>query len=116
MYSDSATNFKGTDAELLKAINELDHEKNSKKNHSERYDMEIYSSSSFHFGDCWESSRWMIHSVKIILYMLLKGKFPNEEILQIFLRKAEYLISSRPLTFDSVMLMILKVSFQTVFY
>lgn len=104
MYSDNGTNMKGAEAELGRAIAELDQARLQNEG-QHPLPGETVTKWKFitprapHHGGAWER---LVKSVKTVLYATLKERHPKEEILRNLLIEAENVVNSRPLTYQEI--------------
>lgn len=104
MYSDNGTNMKGAEAELGRAIQELDKAKlQSDGQHplpnETTTEWKFITPRAPHHGGAWER---LVKSVKTALYATLKERHPKEDILRNLLIEAENVVNSRPLTYQEI--------------
>lgn len=94
MYSDNATNFRGADVELRRAIEEWEP---ALRDYAltERMDWRYIAPGAPHQGGAWER---LVRSVKSALRVTLNEKSPREEVLATLLAEVEHTINARPLT------------------
>ena len=96
IYCDNGTNFKGAEAELKKAVHEIDFSKVEIKFSSEPIIWHFNPPASPHMGGAWER---LIRSVKTILYKISPQFSFREDTLLNALLECERTINSRPLTY-----------------
>ncbi|XP_045506279.1 uncharacterized protein LOC123702546 [Colias croceus] len=94
MYSDNATNFRGADTELRRAIEVWESELKD-YGLQQRMNWKYITPGAPHQGGAWER---LIRSVKTSLLAVLFQKEPHEEILITLLAEVEHTINARPLT------------------
>ena len=104
LRSDQGANFVSAKKELKNALQELDKNKITKELHQHEYDwikFRMHVPSAMHKGGIWERQ---IRSVRNVLSALLLaiGLQLNGEALRTFLCEAEAIVSSRPLTVESL--------------
>jgi len=95
IYSDNGTNFHGADNELKKCITAIDSDSIRKKFGHRGLNWIFNPPSAPHMGGIWER---LVRSVKTALSIMLKSKFPKEEVLLTTLIECERIINSRPIT------------------
>ncbi len=102
MLSDNGTNFIGANAELKRALKDIQGKDIAAKLANNGIDWKFIPPRSPNFGGRWERQ---IKTVKIALGRTLtfyNKRVPTEEILRTLLLEVEYLVNSRPLTHVSV--------------
>ena len=103
LRSDNGTNFVGTERELRKSIEDMDHKKIQTYLHELGADWEwkYNPPASSHMGGVWERQ---VRSIRTILSSLLKthGSSLNDESLHTLMIEAEAIVNSRPLTVDTL--------------
>ena len=102
--SDNGTNFVGAENELLKAYEEMDHQKIGNFLTTQGCDYikwERNTPHASHMGGVWERQ---IRTVKSVIQSLLKSspRRLDEESLRTFLTEAEGIVNSRPLTLEDL--------------
>ena len=98
---DRGTNFIGAEAELKKAIDEIDDQKVKAELLKAKIDWIKNPASASNFGDVWERQ---IRSVRNVMSGLIRehGNRLDEESLRTFLCEAESIINNRPLTAETL--------------
>ena len=104
MRSDNGTNFVGAENELMKAYEEMDHNKIGTFLTTQGCDYikwERNTPHASHMGGVWERQ---IRTVKSVVQSLLKSspRKLDEESLRTFLTEAEGIVNSRPLTLENL--------------
>ena len=97
MRCDRGTNFIGAEAELKKAIEEMDDQKIKAELLKESVDWIKNPASASNFGGVWERQ---IRSIRNVIRE--HGNRLDEESLRTFLCEAEYTIKNRPLTVETL--------------
>ena len=98
---DRATNFIGAEAELKKAIEEMDDQEIKAELLKENIDWIKNPACASDFGGVWERQ---IRSIKSVMNGLIRehGSRLDEESLRTFLCEAEYTINNRPVTVETL--------------
>ena len=98
---DRGTNFIGAEAELKKAIEEMDDQEIKAELLKENIDWIKNSACASNFGGVWERQ---IRSIRSVMNGLIRehGSRLDEELLRTFLCEAEYTINNRPLTAETL--------------
>ena len=98
---DRGTNFIGAEAELKKAIKEMDDQEMKAELRKENIDWIKNPASASNFGGVWERQ---IRSIRNVMNGLIRehGSRLDEESLRTFLCEAEYTINNRPLTVETL--------------
>ncbi|XP_073948707.1 uncharacterized protein [Choristoneura fumiferana] len=100
LYSDNGTNLKGADAELKRAVQEIDEEALKNFGAINNTDWTFIPPVSPHWGGgAWER---LIRNFKTALKVVLKERAPRDETLATLIAEVENMINSRPLTHVSV--------------
>lgn len=102
MFSDNGTNLRGAEAELRRAIQELDKSRLQTEGQHPlpqeiRTEWRFITPRAPHQGGAWER---LVRSIKTALYATLKERSPKEEVLRNLLIEAENVVNSRPLTYQ----------------
>ena len=98
---DRGTNFIGAEAELKKAIDEIDDQKVKAEPLKAKIDWIKNPASVSNFGGVWERQ---IRSIRNVMSGLIRehGNHLDEELLRTFLCQAESTINNRPLTVETL--------------
>ncbi|XP_068720766.1 uncharacterized protein [Montipora capricornis] len=101
IHCDRGTNFIGAEAELKKAIEEIDDQEIKAELLKVSIDWIKNPASDSNFGGVWERQ---IRSIKNVMNGLIRerGSHLQEDSLRIFLCEAEYTINNRPLTVETI--------------
>ncbi|XP_076247767.1 uncharacterized protein LOC143187433 [Calliopsis andreniformis] len=99
IYSDNGTNFRGADAELRIARQEMDANLLNGEAINLGIRWRFIPPAAPHMGGSWER---LIRSVKVSLKAVLKERAPTEETLATLMAEVEHTVNSRPLTHVSV--------------
>ena len=98
LYSDNGTNFKGAEAELKSAIQELEQNRICTTMTPQGIEWHFNPPHAPHFGGAWER---LVRSVKTALRVVLGRQCVTETVLYTALIEVEAIINSRPLTHNS---------------
>lgn len=99
MFSDNGTNFKGAERELEQAVSALDKSKMMIEYTSKSVKWTFIPPAAPHMGGAWER---LVQSVKKVLMIILKERYPSDESLRNLLMEAEKIVNSRPLTHEPI--------------
>ncbi|XP_045451593.1 uncharacterized protein LOC123660582 [Melitaea cinxia] len=99
LYSDNGTNLRGADAELKRAVAELDEKTLQTTASIHDTQWTFIPPASSHWGGAWER---LIRSVKVALKVVLKERAPREEVLNTLMAEVEAMVNGRPLSHVSV--------------
>lgn len=92
MFSDSGTHFRGANAEMGRAIKELDNDAVKVAGPSREVTWNFIPPGSPHFGGCWEH---MVRAIKSSLAVTLRNRRPpSVELLQTLLVEAENVVNA----------------------
>jgi len=87
--------MRGADAELKKAVEELDQEEFQRQLTPRGIQWKFNPPAAPHMGGAWER---LVQSVKRALEVTLKEVHPREEVLQTVMAEARFTVNCRPLT------------------
>ncbi|XP_063635689.1 uncharacterized protein LOC134806062 [Cydia splendana] len=99
LYSDNATNLRGADIELKRAIQDIDTEALKKVGAAHDINWTFIPPLSPHWGGAWER---LIGATKRSLRVILKERAPRDETLATLIAEVEGIMNSRPLTHVAV--------------
>ncbi|XP_064650018.1 uncharacterized protein LOC135501704 [Lineus longissimus] len=98
MYSDNGTNFRGANAELARALQDLDQDRINGLLSPLGIKWHFNPPAAPHFGGAWER---LVSSVKRALSATLKNTLVTDTVLRTALIEVEAVLNSRPLTHNS---------------
>ena len=94
-FSDNGTNIVGAQAELTKAVRQLDQDRIQKFSVEHDIQWHFNPPHASHMGGVWER---VIKTIKKVMTAVLKGSRLNDEVLETVLCEVEAIVNSRPLT------------------